>query len=69
MGPRPENMRRRRRSGSSGTWMAAVLFLVVVHNGLTLLSVPLSGWFLFKGAAFLLAVVLDVARSRTRLAG
>jgi ribose transport system permease protein len=49
--------------------LAAVLFLVVVQNGLTLLSVPLSGWFVFKGLAFLLAVVLDVVRSRTRLAG
>jgi ribose transport system permease protein len=49
--------------------LVAVLFLVIVQNGLTLMSVPLSGWFLARGAAFLLAVVLDVARVRLGQAG
>jgi ribose transport system permease protein len=44
--------------------LVAVLFLVVLQNGLNLMGVPLSGWFLARGAAFLLAVILDVARVR-----
>ena len=48
--------------------LVAVLFLVIVQNGLTLMSVPLSGYFLARGAAFLLAVILDVARARLGLA-
>ena len=51
-------------SGKIERNLMAVLFLVLVQNGLTLMSVPLSGWFLARGAAFLLAVVLDVARVR-----
>jgi ribose transport system permease protein len=51
-------------SGKIERNLMAVLFLVLVQNGLTLMSVPLSGWFLAKGAAFLLAVVLDVVRVR-----
>jgi ribose transport system permease protein len=49
--------------------LVAVLFLVVVQNGLTLMSVPLSGWYLARGAAFLLAVTLDVVRARMGQAG
>ena len=44
--------------------LVAVLFLVVLQNGLNLMGVPLSGWFLARGAAFLLAVILDVVRVR-----
>jgi ribose transport system permease protein len=44
--------------------LVAVLFLVVVQNGLTLMNVPLSWWYLVQGAAFILAVVLDVVRAR-----
>lgn len=52
-------------AGRIESTLVAVLFLTVLQNGLTLMGAPLSGWYLARGAAFLLAVVvMGGARSR-----
>ena len=44
--------------------LVAVLFLSVLANGLTLMNMPLSGWLMARGFAFLIAVILGVLRYR-----
>ena len=46
--------------------LMAVLFLTVLQNGLTLMGAPLSAWFLARGGAFLVAVVV-IGRSSPRM--
>lgn len=49
-------------SGKIEQIFMAIIFLAVLFNGLSLLALPTGVWFAIRGLAYLLAIILGVAR-------
>jgi ribose/xylose/arabinose/galactoside ABC-type transport system permease subunit len=50
-------------SGKIEQIFLAILFLAVLFNGLSLMALPTGVWFVIRGVAYLLAILLGVART------
>ena len=50
-------------SGKIEQILLAILFLAVLFNGLSLMALPTGVWFVIRGVAYLLAILLGVART------